>query len=787
MSNSSRRSSALRTTSSRSGSTRRSTASSQSSLISSSSAGLGRRGRKDVDVDEDFDVVEIASKPPAKRTRKSKVDVDLADSRHSSTKLSQPSSQRVVSSWVTSSFGSTSATAPANAPKPATTASKLNSTAGKGSGSLLTWCDKHKPKTLDDLAVHRKKIEDVQHWLERTFSTKRGSANWVPPITLLTGPAGCGKSTTVQVLCRSLHADLHEWQNPTISSSWQSSRGGGDSDAMPYESEVQSFREFLLRANKYGSIALKGLAGAGNARRVLMIEELPNALYRQPSLLHSILGDYAKLGCSPLVFVASDSPRSDISTAQLFPERILGQIGINSIHFNPVAQTSLVKCLTRIASAESSKASLDKASIEGLAASSCGDVRSAVNSLQFACRRDTRDLRGQLHAAKANALSHSSSSRGSKSASASLSSRPSATRGQATSAVSTADGVSVGGRDMALFLFRALGKVLYCKRDTGGKDDSSQLPSHLHSQARQPALAQAEDILDHSHLSSEMFSMYLHQNYLSFHTDIDNVAAASDYLSCSALYGSDWNTRSLSSQMTGSIACRSIMFANDGVSCTAPGWKPLHKPQWLSVAKERQQRVSSGQVFLLHDRADKLGAVHSHEAVYTELLPAMGLLNSRFLSPDHIAFIHATVHYPRETRHRSRSGLQTLGELDVDEDGDGELPSSQVLHTSFTTLTTASTTTNTLAASSAATVANASLKAEPPPSQSTGGSNAAVGTEVLDALGDDLLTNEDIDAFLDFDDDCDDCDADLVADDSVDNNGQDKPDLVEDFSDDDNW
>lgn len=49
-----------------------------------------------------------------------------------------------------------------------------------------------------------------------------------------------------------------------------------------------------------------------------------------------ICSDYAKLGCSPLLFIATDSPRSDISTAQLFPERILSQVGINSIQWVPL-------------------------------------------------------------------------------------------------------------------------------------------------------------------------------------------------------------------------------------------------------------------------------------------------------------------------------------------------------------------------------------------------------------------------------------------------------------------
>ena len=48
------------------------------------------------------------------------------------------------------------------------------------------------------------------------------SSNWyvslqLPPILLLTGPAGVGKTATVQVLARQFECELHEWTNPLTS------------------------------------------------------------------------------------------------------------------------------------------------------------------------------------------------------------------------------------------------------------------------------------------------------------------------------------------------------------------------------------------------------------------------------------------------------------------------------------------------------------------------------------------------------------------------------------------
>lgn len=69
---------------------------------------------------------------------------------------------------------------------------------------------------------------------------------------------------------------------------------------------------------------------------------------------------------------------------------------------------------------------------------------------------------------------------------------------------------AIGGRDHSLFLFRALGKILYCKResvseDTGGegsekmeknshseRDGTPDLPAHLHHHKRSRLLIDPE-------------------------------------------------------------------------------------------------------------------------------------------------------------------------------------------------------------------------------------------------------------------------------------------------------
>lgn len=47
-------------------------------------------------------------------------------------------------------------------------------------------------------------------------------------------------------------------------------------------------------------------------------------------------------------------------------------------------------------------------------------------------------------------------------------------------------------------------------------------------------------VVEHSHMSGEVFNLYLHQNYLDFFSEVDDVAQASTYLSDADLLTACW-------------------------------------------------------------------------------------------------------------------------------------------------------------------------------------------------------------------------------------------------------
>ncbi|CAC5393974.1 HRAD17 [Mytilus coruscus] len=191
------------------------------------------------------------------------------------------------------------------------------------------WSDKYAPKSQSDLAVHKKKISEVECWIQKHLSAQ----GKLPPILLLTGPAGVGKTATIQSLSKDLRFTIQEWINP-LTNTTDKSFTDPFSDDKPYrylssESQMSLFQQFLLRANKYNSLGIFG--EDVSSRKVILVEEFPNVFYRDASTFHDIVRKYRKIGKCPLVFIVSDSTRGDSNERLLFPKDLQHDLDIENI------------------------------------------------------------------------------------------------------------------------------------------------------------------------------------------------------------------------------------------------------------------------------------------------------------------------------------------------------------------------------------------------------------------------------------------------------------------------
>ncbi|KAL3206943.1 hypothetical protein MRX96_039775 [Rhipicephalus microplus] len=240
-----------------------------------------------------------------------------------------------------------------------------------------SWVEKFAPKSRDDLAVNRDKVDQVS----RCFKEKlKASATNAGAVILLCGPAGSGKTATLRCLAAEEGFTVCEWINPVsltarmeFNTNWDFGRSSG---------QVEEFEDFLFQSSRYASL----LTG-DSAKRVVLVEDIPNIFIRDVESLHRVLRMCHRVAVAPLVFIISDS--SDKLEHRLFPESFIKELDVTKITFNAIATTFVTKALCAL---------LDKAvqlqaitheptadDIDSIVAASNGDIRSAINALEFFC------------------------------------------------------------------------------------------------------------------------------------------------------------------------------------------------------------------------------------------------------------------------------------------------------------------------------------------------------------------------------------------------------------------
>ncbi|XP_021078639.1 cell cycle checkpoint protein RAD17 isoform X2 [Mesocricetus auratus] len=429
---------------------------------------------------------------------------------------------------------------------------------------------------------------------------------------------------------------------------------------VPYQSQIAVFNDFLLRATKYSKLQMLG-DDLTTDKKIILVEDLPNQFYRDSHALHEILRKYVQIGRCPLVFIISDSVSGDSNQRLLFPKKIQDECSIANISFNPVAPTIMMKFLNRIMTIEASKNGgrvvvPDKMSLELLCQGCSGDIRSAINSLQFSSSKGENNLWS-----KNKRTSLQSDAERSKS-------KP---RKKHSSALENQEIQAIGGKDVSLFLFRALGKILYSKRAPLTELDYPRLPAHLSEHERDTLLVKPEEIVEMSHMPGDFFNLYLHQNYIDFFVEVEDLVRASEFLSFADVLGGDWNTRSLLREYSTSVATRGVMHSNKSrgfAHCQGGGssFRPLHKPQWFLIHKKYRENCLAAKALFFDFCLPAL-------CLQTQLLPYLALLTIPMRNKAQISFIQDIGRLPLK-RNFGRLKMEALtdGEL-IDPDSGDEL------------------------------------------------------------------------------------------------------------------
>jgi cell cycle checkpoint protein len=381
------------------------------------------------------------------------------------------------------------------------------------------WTEKYGPVSLEELAVHKKKVTDVRTWLMDVLSGKSRKR-----LLLLKGPAGSGKTTTMALLAKELGITMHEWKNPTSSISTPEG----------FMSATAQFEDFVGRAGAFGSLTFDEPSPASQPpppsssgsrqRQLVLVEEFPNTFARASSAVQtfrsSVLNYLAANTVSataffssqadgaqsvtPIVMVISETLLSTNTAAadsftahRLLGPEILTHPGVSVIEFNPIAATFMTKALELMVVKEARnsgrKQTVGPQVIQRLA--ELGDIRSAVSSLEFLCLRgdDADGWGAKVSFAK---------KKGSKDVPITKMERESLEL--------------VTQRESTLGIFHAVGRVVYNKRLPETIEALVPQPPNFFPERRRPKASEVhvDTLIDELGTDTQTFVAALHENYV---------------------------------------------------------------------------------------------------------------------------------------------------------------------------------------------------------------------------------------------------------------------------------
>ncbi|XP_026456298.1 cell cycle checkpoint protein RAD17-like isoform X2 [Papaver somniferum] len=440
------------------------------------------------------------------------------------------------------------------------------------------WVDKYKPQSLQELAIHKKKVEEVKMWLEERLRTSKDEFH--SHALVITGQAGVGKSATVRAIASHLGVNLCEWETPTPTL-WQEHIHNSNL-GVSYMSKLDEFETFVERIRKYSMIPPSSSGGTENPY-VLLIDDLPLA-------------------------------NGKAAHGKLYLQSCLESAGACKVAFNPVTTNSIKVALSRICKEEQCSATADQIAL--IAKASGGDIRHAVTSLQYFCLRQR-----QIPSLLKLSSTHSK---------------------EKLLDIAPMGGALSFGRDETLSLFHALGKFLHNKRESlcasGLGADEFQLRERF---VRLPLqMGDPENVLSKAHGQARPIADFLHENVLDFISDeaIEDASAVTSYLSdvdclLATSHGSTWShtmtgqheLEKIGQLAAASVSVRGVLLGN---SHPAPSrWHSIRSPKIWQV--EQSSRRNKDEMLRQRIEASESASASDVSIIATEYRPILKWLGYR--------------------------------------------------------------------------------------------------------------------------------------------------------------
>ncbi|KAL7132034.1 hypothetical protein ABFS83_12G045600 [Erythranthe nasuta] len=478
------------------------------------------------------------------------------------------------------------------------------------------WVEKYTPSCLEELAVHKKKVEEVKIWFEERL--KNPVDNSYSNVILISGQAGVGKSATIHAIARHLGVEVHEWNTPTPTI-WQEHLHNSNS-GISYMSKLDEFESFVEKIRKYGLISSSSLTKVSPLSIILLIDDIPlvkgKVSYGRLQRCFHLLLQSVRL---PTAILINEYGRSESAEhhSRYWEElqSSLQKAGACKVSFNPITANSIKKVLSKIRRVERIEVSDEQINL--LANTSGGDIRHAITSLQYFSLKPRPMDSLSVHSAYREEEGVESSH--------------------------LDDGASLAfGKDATLSLFHALGKFLHNKRETGSLATSDKNAILLKEKfIRCPLKMDAPElVLSQAHGQATLIVDFLHENVLDFvrEESIDDAWVVGTYLSdsdlllaSSASLGRNYEAENVVQSTAASIAVRGVLFGNNYPLSSR--WHAIRRPVLWQV----EQSLWRNKCQMQSERSDARMnmSLNNHTVIATEFKPALNWLGHRL--PDYTA------------------------------------------------------------------------------------------------------------------------------------------------------
>lgn len=556
----------------------------------------------------------------------------------------------------------------------------------------LPWFQMCPPNKISDLAIHSGKVKEVEEWIYKVFrlnnssndtnceSDANSNGSRISKILLLTGPSGSGKSTSIKVICKENNIEVKELTSEDIAIE-DKTQEMNQSKARYSQSQVKQFQEFIFDQcrTKIGSFNSANANANDHRRKLVLVEDLPSGFYYTPDNYHNVLRHMVrvfKTSHVPIVFIISYNGESSESLLEgdsrrrmtsytLFPAKLIEELNIKEIKFNPTAPTIIKKALKKLPMYHIfSEKDVDHVC-------TFGDLRSAMNTIELHYNHlfDPKNL--LLNNIK----------------------KPKIQNGSPSSQVSD-DESNLNVRDRMDTTFHYIGKIIYSKRVV-----DSILP--VTSKYRQlPLLENINELIRKSPIGPSLLLLNLHQMY-DKRTSVPSNASASliDSLSLADRLG--WHdyafgSNTLCHEIQSEIATRSTMFYVPPSLVTSTGEKYRYASCSSPSSKKKGIILQSKLVFLDHNRNQR-DILSEARNVKDSLFPLNCSMKSFFMDVLYVSHLQ-TPNLPPSNNEKnsendevnedndikekkalyklvdfSRRVNQVLGEVNFDEEFDDEL------------------------------------------------------------------------------------------------------------------